>query len=387
MKKLIVILLIFIGLLSCENENNVKQNIEFHKPTYVEKEYSFPLEINPFSVSQNNLGGYSVNLANMMYFRFTYFLVSLDNNGNKPYTYKNNARSDSLPEATTDIEIFSDSSIIICNVYNIMEIDPYATYIHLYKFDKNNKLLWDKKIAHNAAPLCKPLIVISSKDEILIAFETNKIDIIKLDKNGNKIWENTINNTFQIERFWYAEDKNLYLEVKNGYKEGIPLIDSKIYKIDTEIGDYTFIHEDVNNDSILFQKDFYDISFLVITDTLNNCRINAIKNKKNVWETKLFSQNNIAVKNIYRNEKNEIYIIGDIEGKIFIILLSENGEIIETKIFHEFDENYETIHSKKHVFMIVSSKKKDGEQLFNTLSIIYPSTLQSGVFHLTTQPY
>jgi len=389
--KTVVIIAIFIlmGFSSCENKNYEKQYIRSYKPLFIEKEHMLPTTC-PYSVSANTLGGYSVKLTNDMYFRRTDLLVLLDNKGNKTFSYKNDVIFPELHESTKDIDVFSDSSILVCNVYNIMEIDPNATLIHLYKYDKYNKLLWDKKTVMNAAPLCRPLIAISPNDEILIASEAayiyshdkygNQIwktsaNITKLDKDGNEICESNIDmeTWFIVERFRYAKNGNLYLSVDNVAKEGFPIINSKIYEINSETGQYILTNEDFHNDSILFLKDFEDISLSIITDTLNNTKLNNRRNGKTIWETILFSEKTIYIKDIYKNTKNEIYIIGDDNSKIFISHLSQNGEIIETKIFHKFHENYETIHSEKHTFMVISSKKKDGEQNFNTLSVIMPN--------------
>ena len=106
-----------------------------------------------------------------------------------------------------DIAISPDGGIFVVGGKTLFENDVYNIDIWLLKFDKNGNLIWDKTIGNQQSIDLGKFINTDKFGNIYIAAVTdsgaehyvyNSL-LIKLDKNGNQLWEKTFGNNLKYD--------------------------------------------------------------------------------------------------------------------------------------------------------------------------------------------
>ena len=130
---------------------------------------------------------------------YNFHTIKYDSNGKEIW----NATYDSgIEDQATDVAIDSEDSIIVVGFKGIMEDTLPEGCYHVIKYDSNGKEIWN--VSYKIGKLSFPIgVAVDAKDNIIVTgvrlkYGFGGIELpcwtIKLDKNGEQIW----NETFQI---------------------------------------------------------------------------------------------------------------------------------------------------------------------------------------------
>jgi hypothetical protein len=271
------------------------------------------------------------------------WVIKIDKNGNKIWDKTFGGRNFDTAKAI----IKADNGYIIVGDTYVGDTYGEGSDAWIIKIDKNGNKIWDKTFGGSNWGGAKAII--KADNGYIIAGETTKSFgaawkvawVIKIDKNGNKIWDKTFGDI-------YWDEAGAIIKADNGYVIAGDVCIIKIDKNGNKIWDKTFGGSklDVANAIIKADNGYIIAGYTNGAGNYEACIIKIDKNGNKIWD-KTFGGSNVFLKNgkYYYDKANAIikadngYIIAGravssvVNLDAWVIKIDKNGNKIWDKTF------------------------------------------------------
>jgi len=223
----------------------------------------------------------------------------------------------------------NEENFIILGTFNIYNKNS-KKYIVVNKIDKNGNLLWTKNFKSKNDLYAKAIYKTKNNNFIIIGEikDLNNIStiyILKIDENGNKIWEKTIKTKYKIDKYSPSS-----LRYSMQTKDGNVLIifrtylnkqyHKKINKINTITGKSIWSYE-FRGDDPYDMKEINDKDYL----TIDNYYISEINFNKPIRKKYGYGKSYIS----YTLWKKKIKLESEYGDKLITYFIINNNEFVE----------------------------------------------------------
>jgi hypothetical protein len=324
---------------------------------YVEEKDVFKFfteNVVPSGVVRTLDGGFLVYGRTSDLFKTLAFFMKFDSNGLLEWTRNLSGRGLDFRSLNVprDVILTDDGGyLVLAETFS----NAFDTDIYLYKLDTSGELLWDKTFGGSGSDGAYDLIAMNDGSYLILghyylreSYETNAY-IIKVDKDGKKLWEKTYNlgdSNSSAVALLGSDDKGFSVLIANGFriynvfeddmKNKLSSSEFKIVNFDangnrlavkTFLEGYTTLEKVIKNN---------DGTFLILGSRNTDAYIAKFSAKGNlIWEQKVGSVNDEIFNDAVETPDKGLLVVGSSKSfgdgttaDLILVKLDDNGNLV-----------------------------------------------------------